>query len=218
MQWQLHQRPARQAVTALPGMGGVGALIVPTPQPVMLQVIDKFKQIHGNGGLTDKSCKETTAHAGQAKQKRPFEQQRTARVNGPCPEGTSHLPRDGLKDMDVHAPTPRRGRGVNIASPVPVMGVVVFRGEVEVEHGKERQASGPPALRAWSAVSQLMGGDDTGRSVVEAGRDDAPCRHGRQTVQRDAPEEHRHDRRNTKGVEVNDDVVGASFLKRIGRA
>ena len=164
---QFHERPSREAVTTLPGVGGVGALIIPSPKAVVLQIIHELEEVNGHEGLADVSNQVHPTEQTEDEQEGCFKQQGAARVHRSRPKGSLHLTRHRLEHVGVDAATPGRGRGVHISCPVSVMRVVVFRREVKVKHRKKREASRPPTLRLWPAMAEFMRGHDAGGPVAQ---------------------------------------------------
>ena len=114
-------------------MGGVGSLIVTAAKAVMLKVIDEFKQIDCYGCLSEVSRKVGQANEGKTQKEQRFHGQRTTGVNRASTVRPLDLTRNRLQDVNVNAAPPRRGSGVNVSSPVAMVGVIVLGGEVKVE-------------------------------------------------------------------------------------
>ena len=94
-------------MTTLPGVGGVGAFIIASAKPVVLEVIHKLKQVNCHGGLTEVGNEVGQASVGKATKKQSLDRQRSAGVNGSSTVGSPDLPRNRLQHVVVDATAPR---------------------------------------------------------------------------------------------------------------
>ena len=53
VQGQFHERPSREPVATLPGVGRVRTLVLAPAQTVMLQIIHELEQVNRNGRLAE---------------------------------------------------------------------------------------------------------------------------------------------------------------------
>ena len=95
-------------MTTFPSVCGVWTLIIATAKPVMLQVVDEFKEVNRYGGLTEIRHHERPACKCQDADEQCLKSQRTPGVHRSSPVGPLHLPRDGLQNVGVNASPPGR--------------------------------------------------------------------------------------------------------------
>ena len=94
-------------MTTFPSVGGVGAFIIASAKPVVLEVIHKLKQVNRHGGLTEVGNEVGQASVGKTCKKHRFHRQRSACVNGSSTVGSPDLPRNRLQHVVVDATAPR---------------------------------------------------------------------------------------------------------------
>ena len=147
-------------MTTFPSVCGVWTLIIATAKPVMLQVVDEFKEVNRYGGLTEIRHHERPACKRQDADEQCLKSQRTPGVHGSGSVRTLDLTWNGLQHVNVNTAAPWGGGRIDFTGPMAMVGVIVLGCEMEVEHGKQRETCGPPALRAWAAMAEFVGRND----------------------------------------------------------
>lgn len=156
VEWQFHQRPARKTVPAFPSMRGVRTLIVLTTKTVMLEVVHELEQVDGSDGLDEEANGQRPRQDRQRTDETGLKREHSFGVFRTGVEGSLDLFWDGAKDVPVHASPPWRGRWVSVLRPVSMMRMVVFGGEVSVDHRKEGDTGQPPRSRFRASMAEFM--------------------------------------------------------------
>ena len=111
---------------------------------MVLEVIDKLDEEDGNPRLHNESQEKRRAVGVQSDQENSFDKQGTNGLRLAGPQGTQHLQRNGSQNMRIDAATPWRRSWVDRTSPMLVVRVVVFNGEMKVKNRQQIKAGEPP--------------------------------------------------------------------------
>ena len=95
-------------MTTFPSVCGVWTLIIATAKPVMLQVVDEFKEVNRHGRLAEVGHQVGPTKHAEADEEGRFKHQRATGVHRSSPVGPLHLPRDGLQNVGINASPPGR--------------------------------------------------------------------------------------------------------------
>ena len=201
-------------MTTFPSVGGVGAFIIASAKPVVLEVIHKLKQVNRHGGLTEVGNEVGQASVGKTPRN-------SARPSGSAGVKVEHgrLPGPAAESFAARGSRrygPKVRKWGHVSSPVSVMRMVVLGGEVQIEDGKERESGRPPALRPRSPMTKFVGGYDARGPVGQARRGDRKPGEQGQPVEGNSPQQGPEHDRHEHRMKVDDDIMCPSFLKRFG--
>ena len=127
----------------------------------MLEVIYEFEQEDGDRRLDDESKENGRAVNIETDQEGGLEKETADGFLSPGSQGAHHLQRDGSENVDIDAAAPWRRGWINRPSPMLVMRVVVFDGEMEVKNAQQINPSEPPTRRARSSMAKLVSCNDS---------------------------------------------------------